>query len=285
MIDTLVSADSIWILIIGSSLAISASLLGSLLLLRKMTMIGDAISHAALPGIVIAFLISGSRSPAIMLSGAVIVGIITTLLIEFLSKRMSVREDSGIGITFTALFAIGIILLTYFADNVDLDQECVLYGEIAYAPLDTISLLGWIIPRSAMNGFLCLLVSLSLIILFYKELHITTFDPAYATTSGIQSSIWHYALMSAVSVITVLSFESVGAILIVALLVAPATAAYMLARRLQVMFILSAICSIITTIAGYILSVSLDSSIAGSIAVAGGFVVAIATIISKFYKL
>ena len=116
--------DHFWIILTGTLVATMGGLLGCFLVLRKMTMIGDAISHSVLPGIVIAFLISGERTGFIMLSGAAIVGLITTYLIGFLKEKVRLQGDAAIGISFTWLFAVGVILISYFAGQVDLDQEC-----------------------------------------------------------------------------------------------------------------------------------------------------------------
>src|SRR4051812_23293078 len=129
--------DTIFIILTGSLVAASCGLLGCYLVLRKMALIGDAISHAVLPGIVIAFLISGSRDSLVMIAGAGVIGLLTTFLIEFLHRKARLQEDASIGVIFTTLFALGVILISYYAENIDLDQDCVLYGEIAFVPLDT----------------------------------------------------------------------------------------------------------------------------------------------------
>lgn len=258
--------NSFWIILTGALVAVSCSMLGSFLVLRKMSMVGDAISHAVLPGIVIAFLLSGSRSTTPMLIGAAFFGILTTYLIETFNKKGRLQDDASIGITFTWLFAIGVILITAFASNVDLDQDCVLYGEIAYVPLDLWYLedgsdLG---PRAVWISGSVLLYIFALVFFAYRKLFITTFDPAYAAAIGISTMFWHYLLMSSVSLVTVVSFESVGAILVVAFLIAPAATAYLLTEQLPKMLLLSAIFGIIAAFFGYILAAYLDSSIAGA---------------------
>jgi manganese/zinc/iron transport system permease protein len=237
-----------------------------------MAMVGDAISHAVLPGIVIAFLISGSRDSVTMLLGAGLIGILTTFLIEFFHKKARLQTDAAIGVTFTWLFAVGVVLISIFAGKVDLDQDCVLYGEIAYVPLDTIITpdgqnLG---PKALyVMGFI-LTAILLFIIVGYKELFLTTFDPAYAKAIGISSTLWHYLLMSAVSATTVASFESVGAILVVALLIAPPAAAYLITDNFKIMLALASLIGILSSVTGYYLAVYLDGSIAGAIATMAG---------------
>ncbi len=141
--------NDFWIILTGALVASSCALLGCFLILRKMAMIGDAISHAVLPGIVIAFLISGSRASVPMLIGAALIGVLTTFLIEFVSKKARMQNDAAIGLVFTFMFALGIILLTLFADKMDLDADCVLHGEILFVPLDLLSTNTWLdfIPR------------------------------------------------------------------------------------------------------------------------------------------
>jgi manganese/zinc/iron transport system permease protein len=281
------STNDLYIIATAALVSVSCALLGCFLILRKMAMVGDAISHAVLPGIVIAFLISGSRDSETMLVGAGIIGILTTFMIEFLHSKAKLQTDASIGVTFTWLFAIGVVLISMFAGKVDLDQDCVLYGEIAYVPLDVIITddginLG---PR-ALYIMGAILVAVVLFIVFgYKELFLTTFDPAYATAIGISTTLWHYLLMGAVSATTVASFESVGAILVVALMVAPAATAYLLTDDFRMMLILASITGILASIGGYYFAVWLDGSIAGAIAMACGILFLLSMIFSPRYGL
>lgn len=264
--------NSLQIILAGSLVAISCGLLGCFLILRRMAMVGDAISHAVLPGIVIAFLITGSRESVTMLIGAGIIGVLTTFLIEFFHTKGKLQTDASIGVTFTWLFAIGVILISVFAGKVDLDQECVLYGEIAYVPLDLwITDAGTIMgPRVLYISGTVLLILIAFISLGYKELFLTTFDPAYASAIGISTVMWHYLLMGAVSLTTVASFESVGAILVVALLIAPPATAYLLVDDFKKMLLLTSLIGVIVAISGYYLAAWLDGSIAGAMASVAG---------------
>lgn len=265
--------EAFWIILVGSLIAVSCALLGSYLILRKMSMVGDAISHAVLPGIVIAYLLSGSRETLPMLIGAAALGVLTTVLIELFHKKSNLQMDASIGITFTWLFAIGIILISLFAGQVDLDQDCVLYGEIAYVPLDL-----WITeggynlgPRTVWIASGLLLLLLVFIWRGYKGLFITTFNEEFAKALGIGVAFWHYALMGAVSLTTVISFESVGAILVVALLIVPPATAYLITTDLKKMLFLSSIFGILSAIGGYYLAALINGSIAGAIASVAGF--------------
>jgi len=260
--------DDFWIILTGILVASSCALLGCFLLLRKMTMVGDAISHAVLPGIVLAYLVAQTRASVAMLVGAALFGVLTTVLIELLHKNGKLQVDAAIVVSFTWLFAIGVILITYFAGQVDLDQDCVLYGEIAYVPLDV-----WIADNGANLGPVSvwlmginLLIVLIFVGLGYKGLLVTSFDPVLAATLGISTAVWHYALMGAVSLTTVFAFESVGAILVVAFLIGPAATAYLLTEDLKKMLLWAVACGIMGAIGGYWLAVFIDGSIAGAMA-------------------
>lgn len=260
--------NDIWIILTGSLVAVSCGLLGCYLVLRKMAMVGDAISHAVLPGIFFAFLIAGSRASLPILIGTAGMGLFTTFLIELFSKKAKLQEDAAIGLTFTFLFAIGVILIAAFSGQVELDQDCVLHGEIAYIPLDLWITEGGINlgPRAVWIMGTVLSLIIGLIIIGYRGLFLTTFDPAYAAVLGISTTLWHYILMGAVSLTTVVAFESVGAILVVAFLIVPAATAYLLTNNLKIMLILSSLVGVLAAIGGYYLAVIIDGSIAGAMA-------------------
>lgn len=279
--------NDLYIILTATLVSASCALLGSFLILRRMAMVGDAISHAVLPGIVIAFLLSGSRDSVTMLLGAGIIGMFTTFLIEFFHKKARLQTDASIGVTFTWLFAIGVVMISLFAGKVDLDQDCVLYGEIAYVPLDVIMTQGGlnIGPKALYVSGIILLANVLFIFLAYRKLFLTTFDPAFARAIGISTTLWHYALMGAVSMTTVASFESVGAILVVALLIAPAATAYLLTDNFKTMLGLACLAGTISSITGYYLAVWLDGSIAGAIATMSGVLFGIAMIFSPAHGL
>ncbi len=234
-------------------------------------MIGDAISHSVLPGIVIAFLLSGSRDSLFMVLGAAVIGLATVFLIQ-LFHQSGVQSDASIGVVFTALFAVGVVLISVYARHIDLDLDCVLYGEIAYVPWNTLEVAGIAIgPKAVWGVGLALLLSLSLIAVFYKQFKICSFDPAMAAAVGIPVALFHYLLMGLVSVSTVASFESVGAILVVGMLVVPPATAYLLTDKLSRMMIYSVAIGSGCSVIGYYFARMLDASISGSmICVAGG---------------
>ena len=264
---------SLSIALTASFISLSCALLGTFLVLRKMTMIGDAISHAVLPGIAIAYWLSQSRASIWMFLGAASVGVLATVLIELLRKRLKVQSDASIGMTFTTLFAIGVVMITFWSDSVDLDQECVLYGEIAYVPFDVWMFHGKNMGPTALWASGILLLSILVYLFFgYKGLKMTSFNEDYAAVLGIGVGAWNLSLMSMVSLTTVVSFESVGAILVVALLVAPAATAYLLVEKLGAMLLLSAGFALIGSLGGYTLSKVFETSIAGTIATTLGAV-------------
>ncbi len=265
-----------WIMTIGALVAGSAGLVGCFLILRRMAMLGDAISHAVLPGIVVAFLLTGSRSPLIMVIGAGAVGLLTTYLVETL-HRAGVQEEAGMGVIFTALFALGVVLVTLFAENVHLDLDHVLYGEIAYAPWEQLTVAGRDLgPVSAWTMGSIFVLNIVVIALMYKEFKIAAFDPQMAAAVGINVALVHYILMSLVSITTVGAFESVGAILVVAMLIVPGATAYMLTERLSTMLMLSVAQGALSSVLGYFLARALDSSIAGAITTVSGALFALA---------
>ena len=241
-----------WIVLTGVLVTASCALLGTFLVLRKMSLLGDALSHAVLPGIAVAFLLSSSRAVLPMFLGAAAFGLITALLVEAFHRRWRVQEDAAIGIVFTALFALGVVIITAYAGQVDLDQECVLYGEIAYTPWD---LLLWgdqsLGPRPVWILGAMLAINLTVIALLYKEFKISAFDPALAISVGISATLMHYLLMGLVALTTVASFESVGAILVVAMLIVPGAAAYLWSDRLIAVIGLAVFFGIVSAVAGY----------------------------------
>ncbi|MFV2070911.1 MAG: iron dependent repressor, metal binding and dimerization domain protein, partial [Pirellulales bacterium] len=155
-------------------------------------------------------------------------------------------------VVFTSLFALGLIMIVQAADQVDLDPGCVLYGAIELTPLDTRSIAGWEVPRVVVMLSVVLLVNLLFVLLLFKELKITSFDPALATSTGFHAGWMHYLLMTLVAVTAVASFESVGNILVVAMFVVPPAAAYMLTDRLSVMIALSGLLAVASAVLGHV---------------------------------
>jgi manganese/zinc/iron transport system permease protein len=282
-----------WIVVIGALCAMACALPGCFLVLRKMSMMGDAISHAVLPGLAIAFLITGSRASLGMFIGAAIVGVLTAVFTQWVSSFGKVDRGASMGIVFTTLFALGLLLIVQAADHVDLDPGCVLYGAIELTPLETAMTIGGLaIPRAAVVLATVLLINTAIIIALFKELRISAFDPALATTMGINATLMHYLLMAMVAVTTVASFEAVGSIIVIAMLIVPAATAYLLTDRLSVMLIISAITAILSSALGHLGALTVprlfgfeSTTTSGMMAGAAGLLFGIAWLLAPRYGL
>ncbi len=262
------TATDAWTLATAILCCVCCGVLGCFLVLRRMALLGDAISHAILPGLALAFYFSESRDLLPMLAGAMVVGVMTSLLSAGLSRWGKVPDDASMGIVFTSLFAIGVILVNRFASKVDLDPGCVLYGLLETVALDTTLIAGIAVPRTFAWLAAILAVNLTLIGLFWKELKIVCFDAALATSMGLAAWVIHYGLMTAVAATAVASFEAVGSILVIAMLVAPGATAHLLTDRLSTMLIWSAVLAALAAGIGFGLALALNTSIAGMIATA-----------------
>lgn len=272
-----------WIMLMGFFVATACGLVGNYLMLRRMALVGDAISHSVLPGLVIAYLLAGTRHSTVMFLGALVAGVLTTVLIEVIHKKSRVKQDAAIGITFSSLFAIGVILVSQFASKIDLDQECVLYGEIGSIPLDMpyVQLGSMVLgPPTLVRMAVVALVVAALILIFYKELLVSSFDPGLSFALGINATLVHYSLMSMLSVVVVSAFESVGAILVIAMLILPGATASLLSRRLPVILQFTVVHAALSSVLGVHLALWLDCSIAGAMVVMGTALFVLAWIFS-----
>ncbi|MGQ9829034.1 MAG: metal ABC transporter permease [Roseiflexus sp.] len=266
------------IVLIAIVTAVACALPGVFLVLRRMAMIGDAITHTVLLGIVLAFFVVRDITSPILVIAAAGTGVATVMLIELLSRSNRMREDAAIGLVFPLLFSIAVILIAQYASNIHLDVDAVLLGELAFAPLDRFEFSGNDLgPRSLwlMSGILMVLLAL-LINSFYKELKLATFDAMLAAAFGFAPVALHYGLMSMVSLTAVGAFNAVGSVLVVALMVAPPAAAYLLTDRLPHMLVLSALFGALAAILGCWVAFALNASIAGAMAVITGVIFCLA---------
>ncbi|MFB5677819.1 metal ABC transporter permease [Paenibacillus terreus] len=261
-----------WILITASLVGLSCGFIGVLLILRRMAMMADAISHTVLLGIVVAYLVTRELSGVHMLIGAVAAGLLTSLFVQWLHAR-GVQQEASIGVVFTGLFAIGVVLIATRVGNAHLDIQHTLMGEITFIPWELMHL-PWIgeVPAAVFLLSLVLMIVLAVILAFYKEWKITSFDPALAASLGIPVVLMHYVFMSLVSITTVAAFDAVGAIMVVAMLITPAAAAYLWTDRLLVMMGLSGLFGVLSAFMGYYIALWLDTSISGSMAFSTGIV-------------
>lgn len=268
-----------WIVGVGALCAIACAIPGCFLLLRRMSLMGDAISHAVLPGLALGFIVAESRSSVPMLLGAAAFGLLVAFLTHWISASGRVDRSAAMGISFTTLFAIGLILIVHGADaqGVDLDPGCVLYGSIEMVPLDVVAIGGWEVPRAALIVGTVAFVNIALCVIFFKELRIAAFDPALATAQGVNATLMHYLLMGMVAVTTVACFESIGSILVIAMLVVPAAIAHLLCDRLATMLVVACIVGALSAPLGHLTAIELparfdldSASTAGAMAVAVG---------------
>ncbi|MCY8106214.1 metal ABC transporter permease [Bacillus mojavensis] len=259
-----------WIIATGILVGVSCALIGTFLVLRRMAMLADAISHTVLLGIVGAFLVTKSLDGIPMFIGAAVSGLLTAFLVQLLHSK-GVQSDAAIGVVFTSLFAVGVILLSVYGANVHLDIEHSLMGEIAFVPWNTVTIFGVDIgPKAFWMLVAVLLFNITMVSVCYKEFKIASFDPQMALAIGIPVMLIHYLQMGMLSLTTVASFDSVGAILVVAMLIVPPAAAHLLTDRLLYMLIISAVIGGLSALLGYICATWLNVSISGAMAAMTG---------------
>lgn len=267
------SSAQIEIQLIASVVAMACAIPGVFLVLRRMALISDAISHSILPGIVVGFFITQDLNSPLLIILAALTGVITVILVEMIQKTGLVKEDTAIGLVFPTLFSIGVIMIAKNASDVHLDIDAVLLGELAFAPFDRFLISGMDMgPKSLWVMGSILLISIALLIMFFKELKVSTFDAGLSSALGISPIVMHYGLMSMSSITIVGAFDAVGAILVVALMIAPAATAYLLTTDLKKMIGLSILFGVFSAIAGYWLANILDASISGSMTTVLGIV-------------
>jgi manganese/zinc/iron transport system permease protein len=267
------TSPQIEIQLIAVVVAIACAIPGVFLVLRKMALISDAISHSILPGIVIGFFITQDLNSPLLILLAALTGLLTVVLVEMIQKTGLVKEDTAIGLVFPSLFSIGVIMIAKNANDVHLDVDAVLLGELAFAPFDRLLISGMDVgPKSLWVMGIVLLITILLLFLFFKELKVSTFDAGLSSALGFSPIVIHYGLMSVSSITVVGAFDAVGAILVVALMIAPAATAYLLTSDLKKMLWISIGFGVFSAIAGYWLAHFIDASISGSMTTVLGIV-------------
>lgn len=259
--------ESLYILIITS---LACAVLGVFLVLRRLSMVSDAISHSVLLGIVIGYFVTKDIGSVLLIIGASLFGVLTTVCIELLIKSKRVTEDASVGIIFPLFFSIAVILITRYARNVHLDTEMVLIGEIILAPLHRINFLGISLPKALVQMSFVLLINIVFIAVFFRKLKISSFDPVYAGVAGIAGAGLYYVFMALVSFTAVSAFESVGAILAIAFFISPAASAYLISKDLKITVFLAAVYAVVNSCIGYFLAVKFNVSMSGMCAVVSG---------------
>jgi len=219
-------------LVISIVVGIVCGTVGCLIVLRGLSLMGDAMSHAVLPGVALSFLFGIP-----MFIGALVTGMIASIFIGFITKNSKTKPDAAIGLSFTAFLATGIILISLINSTTDLYH--ILFGNLLAVTQSTF----W---ATVIVG----IIVMSLIILFYRPLMISTFDPVFSRMSGLNTTLAHYFVMLLLSLVTVASIQTVGIILVVALLITPASAAFLIAKKLHTMMIISSTFSTISAIVG-----------------------------------
>ena len=279
-------SPSLEIIIIACLVASSASLVGVFLILRKVAMMSDAISHSVLLGIVIMFFMIKDLHSPLLIIAATFTGILTVGLTELLMKSKRMKKDAAIGLIFPLFFSIAIILINQFASAIHLDQDAVLLGEIAFAPFNRL-LIGTLDlgPIAFWTMGAILLLNSFFVFFFFKELKLSTFDSSLATSMGFSPLLLHYGLMSCVSITAVGAFDVVGSILIVALIITPPATAYLLTPSLSRMIVYSIGIGCASSISGYFLATLLDASIAGAMCTMVGLFFIGALLFSKDHGL
>lgn len=268
--------ESLYILIMTS---IACAILGVFLVLRRLSMVSDAISHSVLLGIVIGYFITKDIGSIYLIIGASLFGVLTTFCIELLIKSKRVSEDASVGIIFPLFFSIAVILITRYARNVHLDTDIVLIGEVILAPLHRVNFFGLGIPKALLQMSIVFLINITFITVFFTKLKISSFDPVYAMVEGIAGAALYYVFMALVSFTAVSAFESVGAILTIAFFISPAASAYLISKDLKITLLLSALFGIFNACIGYFLAVKFNVSMSGMCAAVSGMTFLITNIV------
>lgn len=253
--------------------AVSCALPGVFLVLRRMAMMTDAITHTVLLGIILGFLIAGDVESPLLVIGATLVGVVTVVLVEMLTKTRRMSEDSAIGIIFPLLFSIAIVLISRYAGKAHIDTDSVLLGELAFVPFHRLTVGGADLgPKALYLAGIVLLINFTALVLFFKEIKLAVFDPHLAYALGFAPVLIHYGLMTSVSLTAVSAFEAVGSILVIAFMIGPPASAYLLTDDLKTMLGLSALIGGVNALVGYRVASWFDVSIAGSIALVTGLI-------------
>lgn len=279
------SSDDLWVMYCCTCATIACALPGVFLMLRRMSMLGDAVSHAVLPGIAASFLVTGSRAILPMLTGALIAGVLASFLSTYLTRKKLATPDAALGIVFTSFFALGVVIISWGAKHVDLDLGCVLYGLAEFIPFDTVTIFNYTVPRAALILTSVLMVNVLLVVVFYKELILTSFDPVLSHCTGIPSRRIQYGLMAVTAATAVATFESVGSVLVVAMFVIPPASAYLLADRVTSIIAIAALLGIGCATGGYLGALHYNSSVAGMMSVIAGALFLITAIFSPRHGL
>ena len=269
-IDPWRSPTTVWLAVCAAFTAIACGLPGAFLVLRRMSLTGDAISHSVLPGIVIGFLVSGTLDSPWIIAGAAASGWLTVMIIEAVHRKAGVREDAATGIVFTAMFSIGVILLRLFAGKIDLDPDCVLFGNLETAVHGATTRLGSLqIPNIVLTAGGAAVMSVVFVSALYHRLLCTSFDPVLSKLTGQAPARSQSLLLGITAAVVVAAFQTVGAVMSVALLVLPAATALLLSKRLPGVLLGVIIQSIVAAIGGIYLATAANCNLGAAIILSG----------------
>ncbi len=285
MLDVIFGNPDVVVVLVGALVGVASSLVGTFLVLRGSSLLSDAISHSVLLGIVLVYLITGNQYSPFFIVGAAAVGLLTVLLTELLARTQRVKADAAIGLVYPFLFAIAVVLINVFARNVHIDTDAVLLGEIGFSWLDTTTLGGQEVPTALLILGAVTLLNTLFVALFYKELKLATFDAGLAAALGFSPGLLYYGLLSLTSVTAVTSFDAVGAVLFVAFIIVPPSAAYLLTDSLWRMLLLGSGIGIASSGLGYLTAIWLNVSIGGTMAVWTGIFLFLAFLFGTRYGL
>ena len=259
-----------WALATAAVTAAACGLVGTLLVVRRMSLLGDAISHAVLPGIVIAVLLGGRPGGPLVFVAATAAALLTVWLTQALAARAGVAADAGAGVVFTTMFALGVALVSAAGRGAHIDAACVLAGDLTFVPFDTLAIAGRELPRAFVAGATVLAILAAAAWATWKLQVTTAFDADAARAAGLPVAAVTAGLLTATALATVAGFQAVGAILVVALLVVPAAAAELLVPRLHQVAVLAMLLAAGGACLGYLAAWRLEVNEAGAIAVVLG---------------
>lgn len=243
-------------------LGVVSGIIGSFIVLRNMSLMGEALSHAVMPGVALSYMFNIN-----MLIGASVFGLLAAILIEYISKKSTIKSDTSIGIILSSFFALGIILINMASSSVDLNH--VLFGNILAIPSSEVA-----------QSFFVLVIVVIIVLVFYRPLLLSSFDPVVAKANGINTTFYHYLLMLMLSVVTVASLSQVGIVLVVAMLIIPAATAYLWSKRLSIMIVLSSSIGVFMGVVGTVISFRFNSPTSATIVLIGSFLFAVSFFIS-----
>jgi manganese/zinc/iron transport system permease protein len=272
-------SDGAWITLVAGLVATGCALLGSFLVVRRQSLLTDAISHAVLPGIVLAWLVTGTRNPVAMVIGAGIFAIACVLVVELLEQTGLVRSDSAIALTFPVLFSLGVLGVARWTEDIHLDLDATIYGEVAFVVFDRVELLGLDPPRAAVVAAAVVAIDLIVIVAGWRVLRAASFDPGFAASVGVPVRLVSRSLLVVTAMTAVVAFEAVGAILVITLFIVPAATGVVLARRMHSVVLVAVAVGWACAVAGWQSAIRWDTSVAGTMGVVAGLSFALAILL------